>query len=55
MPNEIVVFHTKRHRASGVALATEQVAASNFTTGLGYDTGGSVFYHGLFLGLDFAY
>ena len=40
---------------SGVALATEQVAVSNFNTGLGYDTGGSVFYHGLFLGLDFAY
>lgn len=40
---------------SGVALATEQVAVSNFDAGTGYDTDDSVFYHGLFLGLDFAF
>ena len=36
----------------GVAVATDQLAASDFNTGIGYDGGGDVFYHGAFVGLE---
>ncbi len=40
---------------TGVADATEQVPVSNFDTGMGIDTDSSAFYHGVFVGLDWAY
>ncbi len=36
----------------GVALATDQLAVSNFNDGLGYDGSGDVFYHGAFAGIE---
>ncbi len=40
---------------TGVALANEQVPVSNFNAGTGIDTDGSVFYHGVFVGLDWSF
>ena len=36
----------------GVALASEQVQASNFATGTGADVHGDVFFHGALLGVE---
>ncbi len=36
----------------GVALATDQLAATNFNDGIGYQGSGDVFYHGAFAGIE---
>ncbi len=38
----------------GLALGSEQLAASDFNTGTGIDSGGDVFYHGSFVGVELA-
>jgi hypothetical protein len=40
--------------ASGVALASDQVPVTDFIFGTGIDASGDVFYHGAFIGLEFA-
>jgi hypothetical protein len=37
----------------GVALASEQLAVTDFNQGTGFDGSGDVFYHGAFVGLEF--
>jgi hypothetical protein len=39
----------------GVALASDQLAASNFSSGTGFDGSGNVFYHGAFAGIQLNY
>ena len=39
----------------GVALASDQLAASDFANGSGYQGSGNVFYHGALAGFEFAY
>jgi hypothetical protein len=41
--------------ASGLALAPEQVPVTNFNLGSGIDTDATAFYHGVFVGLEWAY
>jgi hypothetical protein len=40
---------------SDLALATDQLAETDFLTGSGISASGNAFYHGAFLGLDFGY
>lgn len=40
---------------SGVALASEQLAESDFASGTGFTDSGDVFYHGAFAGLEFSH
>lgn len=39
----------------GVALASDQVTVSDFASGTGFSSSGSVFYHGAFAGIELAY
>lgn len=39
----------------GVALASDQLASTNFFTGTGFNGSGNAFYHGATAGLEFAF
>ena len=39
----------------GVALASDQLAVSDFANGSGFNDSGNVFYHGAFAGFELAY